>query len=106
TVTQKLPASTGGLAVLLKKVGDMSLTSPQFPQIEERTFEGETYILAQAPAQAAGTTLTLNIGGLPHHSGVPRLIALLLATSIVGVGLWAAVKVPKRARDAARLKAL
>jgi len=106
TVTQKLPASTGGLAVLLKKVGDMSLTSPQFPQIEERTFEGETYILGQAPAQVAGTTLTLNIGGLPHHSSVPRLIALLLATSIVGVGLWAAVKVPKRGADAARLKQL
>jgi hypothetical protein len=106
TVTQKLPASVGSLAVLLKKVGGMSLTSPQLPQVQERAFEGEQYILAQGPAQAAGSTLTLNISGLPHHSSAPRLVALLLASAIAGIGVWAAVRVPQRGTDAARLKQL
>jgi ribosomal protein L40E len=106
TLTQKLPVSTGTIAVLMKKVGEMGLASTQFPQIEERQFQGETYVLAQAPPQAAGTTLTLNISGLPHHSPVPHTIALVLAFMIAGTGLWAAVKVPQQGVDAARLKQL
>jgi hypothetical protein len=106
TLTQKLPVSTGSLAVLMKKIGPMGLASAQFPQIEERQFQGETYVLAQAPPQAAGTTLSLNITGLPHHSAVPHTIALLLAFVIAGAGIWAAVKVPQQGADAARLKQL
>jgi hypothetical protein len=106
TVTQKLPASVGSLAVLMKKVGGMSLTSPQLPQVQERAFEGEQYVLAQGPSLAAGSTLTLNISGLPHHSTAPRLIALLLASAVAAIGLWAAVKVPQRGADTARLKQL
>src|SRR5207244_4447206 len=104
TVTQKLPVSTGTIAVLMKKVGDMGLSSPQFPQIEERKFQGETYVLAQGPPQAAGTTLQLNITGLPHHSAVPHTIALGLAALIAVAGFWGAVKMPQHGADAVRLK--
>jgi len=106
TVTQKLPVATGSLAVLMKKVGEMGLNSPQFPKIEERPFQGDTYVLAQAPPQAAGTTLALNITGLPHHSAVPHTIALVFAFVIIGAGAWGATKVPRHGPDAARLKQL
>jgi hypothetical protein len=106
TLAQKIPMSSGSIAVLMKKVGGMSLTSPQFPQVQERTFQGDTYVLAQGPPQSAGSTLTLNISGLPHHSSVPRIIALALACLIAGSGLWAAVKVPRRGADTAKLKQL
>jgi hypothetical protein len=106
TLAQKIPTSTGSIAVLMKKVGDMTLTSPQLPEVQERSFQGETYVLAQGPPQSAGTTLTLNISGLPHHSSVPRTIALVLACMIAGAGVWAAVKIPQHGADAARLKQL
>jgi hypothetical protein len=106
TLTQKIPMPTGNIAVLMKKVGEMSLTSPQFPEVQERAFQGETYVLAQGPPQAAGSTLTLNITGLPHHSSAPRTVALVFACLIGGVGIWAAVKIPQQGADAARLKQL
>ena len=90
----------------MKKVGQMGLASAQFPQIEERQFQGDTYVMAQAPPQAAGTTLTLNITGLPHHSPVPHTLALVFAFVIIAAGAWGAAKVPPRGVDAARLKQL
>ena len=50
TFEQKLPLAVPGLAVLMKKVGDAALTSPQLPNVQEREFDGERYILAQGPA--------------------------------------------------------
>ena len=88
-VNQKFPVPVGNIAVLMKKVGEMSLASPQLPERQEREFQGDRYVLGQGPAQAAGSTLTLNVSGLPHHSSVPRTIALLLACLMVAAGIWA-----------------
>ena len=49
SLTQTLPVAVPGVAVLMKKIGDMTLTSPQLPDVQEREFEGERYILAQGP---------------------------------------------------------
>jgi hypothetical protein len=106
TVKQKFPVSVGTIAVLMKKVGDMSLTSPQLPDQQDREFQGDHYVLAQGPAQGAGSTLTLNIAGLPHHSPVPRTVALVLACLMVATGVWAAMRSPRQGGDAARLKQL
>ena len=107
TMTQTFPVPVGGIAVLMKKVGDMSLTSPQLPEVQERDFQGDHYVLGQGPPQAAGSTLALNLAGLPHHSTVPRTVALVLACLMVGIGVWAAARVPKQGSgDAARLKQL
>ena len=106
SVTQKFPLAVGNLAVLMTKIGDMSLSSPQLPQIQERDFQGQKYVLAQGPPQAAGSTLTLNVAGLPHHSPVPRTIALVLAALTAGAGLWAAARAPRRRGDSTRVKQL
>jgi hypothetical protein len=106
TFEQTLPLPVPGMVVLMKKVGDMSLTSPQLPNIQEREFEGERYILAQGPGIAAGGTLTLNISGLPHRSPVPRRIALVLAALLLGGGFYGAMKRPSPRADTARAKQL
>ena len=106
TFEQKLPLTVPGLAVLMKKVGDTSLTSPQLPNVQERAFEGERYILAQGPALAAGATLAVTVSGLPHHSPWPRRIALTLATIMIGIGFWAGGRRPTPSANAARVKQL
>jgi hypothetical protein len=90
TITQTVPLAIPALAVLMKKTGNMALTSPQLPSVQEREFDGERYILAQGPPISAGSTLTLNISGLPHRSLVPRGIALALAALILAAGAWSA----------------
>jgi hypothetical protein len=106
TITQTIPLAIPSLAVLMKKTGNMALTSPQLPSVQEREFDSERYILAQGPPIPAGSTLTLNISGLPHRSLVPRGIALALAALIVAAGAWSATKRPTPGADAARLKQL
>jgi hypothetical protein len=106
SISQTLPVPVGAVAVLTKKVGEMTLTSPQLPTHQEREFEGDRYVLAQGPPLAAGSTLTLNVSGLPHHSPVPRRIALTLAIVMFGAGFWAATRVPPPGVNAARVKQL
>lgn len=106
SLIQKFPVPVASISVLMKKIGDMSVASPQLAEQDERDFQGDRYVLAQGGAQAAGSSLTLAVSGLPHHSPVPRTIALVLASLTVAVGLFAAVRIPKQGTDAARLKQL
>jgi hypothetical protein len=104
--SQTLPVPVTSVAVLMKKTGEMSLTSPQLPAVQEREFEGEKYVLAQGTSLPAGGTLTINVSGLPHHSPVPRRIALTLAIAVVGVAFWGATRVPRQPGSGARVKQL
>ncbi len=106
TIQQTLPLSLPGIAVLMKKLGETTLASPQLPSVQEREFEGDRYILAQGSTIPAGGTLTLNISGLPHRSPVPRRIAFALAALMIGGGMFAAVKRPVPMANAARTKQL
>jgi hypothetical protein len=106
TFEQTLPLSVPGLAVLMRKTGDLSMSSPQLPNIQERAIEGETYILAQGPALQSGATLAVTVSGLPHHSPWPRRIALALASMVLGAGFWFAGRRPSPAANAARVKQL
>jgi hypothetical protein len=106
TFEQTLPLAVPGLAVLMRKVGDISLSSPQLPQVQERAIQGDTYILAQGPAIPSGAPLAITVSGLPHHSPWPRRIALTLAIFVVAGGFWAAGRRPVPGSNAARLKQL
>jgi hypothetical protein len=106
TFEQTLPLALPGLAVLMKKDGDVSLTSPQLPNVQEREFQGERYVLAQGPALSAGVPLAVTVSGLPHHSPWPRRIALTLAICMIGIGFWAAGQRRSPSADAARVKQL
>ncbi len=106
TFEQTLPLAVPGLAVLMRKVGDISLASPQLPDVQERAIQGETYILAQGPAIPAGAPLAITVSGLPHHSPWPRRIALTLAIVMLGGGFWAARRRPLPGSNAGRIKQL
>jgi hypothetical protein len=90
SIAQKFPANLEQLAVVVKKVGDTSLISPQVKEQRDIPAEGETYIAGTGGAVVAGQPIELSLSGFPHHSTVPRTIALLLAALIVGAGGWAA----------------
>jgi hypothetical protein len=106
TFSQVMPVPVGSVAVLIKKVGDMTLTSPQLPTVQEREFEGDKYLLGQGPPIAAGGALTLTVGGLPHHNPIPRYVALTLACVIFAAAGWSATRASRPAGDRARLKQL
>lgn len=86
---QPFPATLERLGVIVKKVGDAKLTSSQIERQQDMPAGGETFIAAAGGSVAAGTPVRLTITGLPHHSVVPRYVALGLALAIVAVGvLW------------------
>jgi hypothetical protein len=105
-LSQTVPVPLSGVAVLMKKSADMTLSSPQLPSVQERPFQGDTYVLAQGPGVAAGNALTIKVTGLPHHSPLPRRITLALVTAIIGIACWAAAKGPRPGGDSARVKQL
>jgi hypothetical protein len=106
TFEQTLPLAVPGVAVLMKKVGDISMTSPQLPNVQEREIQGERYILAQGAPITAGGPLAITVSGLPHHTPWPRRLALALGIIIIGAGVLAASRRPSPSADAARIKQL
>jgi hypothetical protein len=78
------------VAVVVKKVGDTTLRSPQLKEQRELPADGEVFIAATGGAVAAGQPIELAVGGVPHHSPAPRRIALALALVIGLAGAWAA----------------
>lgn len=106
TISQPLPVPLTQVAVLVEKIGEMQLESPQIVQHREVRAEPDTYIVGQGPGLPAGGTLTLTISGLPHAPLWPRNVGLALALLLVVGGLVAAMR-PGRsnaARDARRQK--
>ena len=91
-IAQTFPAAMKDVVVIAKKVGRMSLASPQFTRVQESVSEGTPVVFGVGGALDAGKPLTLTIEGLPYHSGMPRTIALVLAAGIVAIGAWAAMR--------------
>jgi hypothetical protein len=89
-IAQRFPATLEQLAVVVKKVGGTTLSSPQIKEQRELPAQGETFIAATGGAIAAGQTLELQVSGIAHHNRAPRIIALAIASMIVLVGVWAA----------------
>ena len=90
--SQKLPANLEQLAVVVKKVGDTTLSSPQIKEQREIPADGEVFIAATGGAVAAGHPIELTLSGYPHHSGAPRTAALTLAVLIAIAGVWAVTR--------------
>jgi hypothetical protein len=98
-VMQKFPAASERVAVIVKRVGDTKISSPQLDGQQELTAQGVSYIAASGPGVAAGQPITLSLSDLPHHSSTPRIVALSLAGGIALIGVWAAARVPKESGD-------
>ncbi|PWT81955.1 MAG: hypothetical protein C5B57_09525 [Blastocatellia bacterium] len=87
-LTQRFPASLEQLSVIVKKTGDIRITSPQLASQQDMTASGETFIAAAGRGVGAGQPIVLTLDNLPHHSAVPRWIALSLVTAIIIGGVW------------------
>ncbi|MDA1185592.1 MAG: hypothetical protein O2930_13235, partial [Acidobacteria bacterium] len=95
TLQQTWPVPLQQLSVGVQRIGDLSVSSPQFSTVGEVNAEsGTPFFLANGPAMAAGSTLTMELVNLPAHSGTPRLVALSLAAGIIVVGVWWAMSAP------------
>lgn len=97
TVVQRLPAALAQLSVVAQKVGDLRLSSPQLAQQRDTIAEGQTYIVGQGPALAAGSDITFAFTGLPHAPAWPRHLAVGLGCLVLAIGGYGAA----RARPAA-----
>jgi hypothetical protein len=91
-ISQRFPANFEQLAVVVKKSGPTTLQSRQLQTQRELPADGEMFIAATGGAVAAGTPVELTVGGIPHHSQVPRFVALTLAFGIAILGALASTK--------------
>ena len=100
TLQQTWPAPLEQLSVGVQRLGDLSVSSPQFTTVGEVNAEtGTPFFLANGPAMAAGSTLTMELTNLPVHSRTPRMVALSLAAGIMVVGVWWAMTAPALVRE-------
>jgi len=89
TIEQPWPIPAEQVMVGIEKVGAVALASPQFQEVQERQAEnGTPFLVGTGPALAAGSTLTLQLSGLPAESPIPRYVALALAGFILAGGAW------------------
>ena len=84
-LTQRFPAALEQLAVIVKKMGQTTVVSPQLVNQQDMAASGETFIAATGGPVAAGQPVVLTLENLPHHSAVPSWVALSLA-SIICIG--------------------
>jgi hypothetical protein len=104
-ITQRFPATLEQLSVIVKRVGDTTLRSSQLVSQQDMTASGETFIAAVGGSVAAGQPVALTLDNLPHHSPLPRRIALALVAFILaaGIGMSRRSTDPGRAEERTRL---
>jgi hypothetical protein len=89
TIRQPWPVPVEQVMVGIEQVGAVSLASPQFQDVQQRQAEnGTPFVVGTGPALAAGSTLTLQLSGLPAESPLPRYVALTLAGLLLAGGAW------------------
>ena len=105
-IAQKLPANLEELAVVVKKIGETTLKSPQLKEQREMPADGDIFIAGTGGPVTAGQPIHLTVAGVPHHSQAPRRVALALATIVVAAGAWFASRPAGSATPAADRKRL
>jgi hypothetical protein len=89
TMAQRWPVRLEQVMVMLQKVPNLEVSSPQMEEQDEaRAQNGTPYIIGGGPGVAAGTTTSMTLTGLPVHPAWPRNTAMALAALIILVGAW------------------
>jgi len=91
-LSQLFPANLEQLSVLVKKVGNLKLSSPLLERQQDMPAQGDTLIVAVGGPVKAGQPIALMLDGLPHQNQAPRRVALGLAVLILIAGAWMATR--------------
>lgn len=90
-ISQTFPATFAQLLVFTQKWGAIDMASTLIERRGEMG-AGETgglpMLWGAGGSVPAGRVVTLELNGLPHHSGWPRILALSLTGLIVALGVW------------------
>lgn len=84
--SQTFPATMEQFALVVKQTGAITVRSTNLASQQQSAGDNGPYIMGSGPAVAAGKPLVVALDELPHHSAVPRWLALGLAGSIIIVG--------------------
>ena len=108
-LSQTFPADFDQLFVFVEKWGVMDVTSALIDRRGEMaadTTGGLPLLWRGGTRVPAGQPVELELSGLPHHSGWPRIIALSLSGLIVAVSVWGASGAVGGDIDARRVEVL
>jgi hypothetical protein len=104
TWRQAWPAAFEQPFIAVERVGDLQLSSPQLPTVENLNADGgKIFLVASGGRLAAGDELVVSLANLPVHDMTPRWVAVGLALAILAVGLYVALS-PAGRPDAAALR--
>jgi hypothetical protein len=93
TLVQPWPAPFQRVTVGVQKIGNLSVSSPQFTDVRDvTTQDGKVFALGAGGALAQNTPLTVTLTNLPYHSRTPRYVALGLASGLILLGIWLATR--------------
>jgi hypothetical protein len=95
-IALRVPAAVPQVTVIVQQPGGVRLASPQIAQQREMPSEGRPFIMAGGPGLASGSTLTLELTGLPHRAAAPRTLALVVGLLVIVLGAVAAFRTGPR----------
>ena len=90
-LSQAFPAAFDQLLVFVEKWGSMDVASAQIDRRGEMGPDatgGSTLIWGAGRRVPANEPVSLELNGLPHHAGWPRVVALGLSALIIAVSGW------------------
>lgn len=96
-IDQTFPADFDQLLVFVEKWGAVDVASVLIDRRGEMPADatgGSPLIWGAGRRLPAGEPMVLELSGLPHHSGWPRIVALALSGLIVAVSVWASMGAP------------
>ena len=106
TLTQTWPAAMDQVFVAIEKIGNLQMSSPQLPEVQDADASGTTFVMGRGQRLNAGQPLTLQISGLPHRNRIVTQVGFGVALLVLAIGLWAAFSAqPARNAHAAGLAA-
>lgn len=87
TLTHVMPVALSQSAVVVRKIGNIDVSSPLIQQRRDVPMENRVYLLATGAGVAAGQPFTVELNGLPAHARWPRFTALALAGLVLAAGV-------------------
>jgi hypothetical protein len=106
SIIQPMPVALESPTVMMRKLGDANMTSPQLSGRQDGQFGGHSYLVSVGPTVVAGAALRLDLTGLPHYSRGPWVTTFALAGLVFSVGLWGAFRSRPGAVSGARVREL